>query len=353
MASAKLKRGTILIDGQERTAVKPEIISASRATDIPAYFSDWLMNRLRLGWCEWVNPFNANQTQIVSFENTRALVFWSKNPEPLLQHLDELDARKLNYYFQFTLNDYQAENLEPGVPELEARIRIFCTLANRVGKDRVIWRFDPLLLGSHLTLDILLGRIFRLYERLRDATSKLVISFADIARYSAVQRNLGPKYREFNAEEMRSLADGLRPIVAAGMEVATCAEAGDFRQFGIRPNRCVDDELLIRLFSHDQALMAFLRSGTRQDAPQTLPMFDEVPAPAPQSAPIVFSKHPLRDPGQAARLDCGCILSKDIGAYNTCLHLCTYCYANANRAAVKRMVARHDPDFPRLIGNGT
>ncbi len=139
-------------EGQTVRAKTPVIISASRSTDIPAFFSRWFMNRLRRGYIRWVNPFN-RASEYVSFQEARVIVFWSKNPKPLIQYLPELDSKGINYYFQFTVNDYALENLEPHVPSLSQRIDTFRALAEMVGKKRIVWRFDPLILTDALTVD--------------------------------------------------------------------------------------------------------------------------------------------------------------------------------------------------------
>ncbi|NTV67615.1 MAG: DUF1848 domain-containing protein, partial [Chlorobaculum sp.] len=176
--------------GETVEAVAPVIVSASRATDIPAFQTEWFIARLRAGYAEWRNPFNPRQTQYVSFRKTRAVIFWSKNPAPLLPCLPEIEAMGLNYYFQFTLNEYEAEGLEPGLPPLAERVETFRRLAERIGPERVIWRFDPLVLTERITADSLLDRISRLAGLLCGCTRKLVISFADIQRYRAVRRRL-------------------------------------------------------------------------------------------------------------------------------------------------------------------
>jgi hypothetical protein len=352
MATFKVKHETIKFktEAGEVSAIYPVIVSASRATDIPAFFSEWFINRVRAGWCEWVNPFNANQIQRVKFDKTRVFVFWSKNPRPLMQYLDELDQRGYHYYFQFSLNDYEAEKLEPGVPRKSERIATFLELADRYGPERVIWRYDPLLISPSLPADELLGRMLDLYQYLKGATRKLVISFADINAYSAVQKNLAnlsQSFREPTLDEAKYLARGLMPLMQdtnGGLEIATCAEKWDLTQWGIGKNRCIDDELLRRIFKDDAKLQQFLgKSAMTSNVHQDL-FGDHQPAQS-----VAFHKHPLRDPGQLSREECGCVLSKDIGAYNSCMHLCTYCYANSNRAAVKRTVERHDSQSPRLI----
>ena len=126
------KEKLTLPDGNVVDASCPVIISASRATDIPAYFSTWFRNRLEAGYMRWTNPFNANQVQYVSFSRTRVIVFWSKNPKPLLRYLPQIDEVGINYYFQFTLNDYEAEGLEPNVAPLSKRIEIFKRLSDKI-----------------------------------------------------------------------------------------------------------------------------------------------------------------------------------------------------------------------------
>jgi hypothetical protein len=295
--------------GETVEAVVPVIVSASRATDIPAFHAEWFMTQLRTGYAPWRNPFNPRQTQYVSFRHTRAVIFWSKNPAPLLPHLSEIDALGINYYFQFTLNDYEADGIEPGVPPLVERITTFQHLASRIGPERVIWRFDPLVLTERLTAEALLERIERLAEQLRGATRKLVISFADIERYRSVKRRLArhsAEAREFTPEEMVSFASRLvERNESWGFELATCAEETALP--GIAHNRCIDDRLLDRCFGDDAELMEFLGVD---------PLF-------PGEAPSIVA---LKDRGQ--RKECGCIVSKDIGFYNSCQHGCLYCYAN-------------------------
>ena len=320
-----------LDNGAQADAISPVIISASRATDIPAFFSKWFHNRLMAGYIRWTNPFNANQIQYVSFQKTRVIVFWSKNPKPLIRYLPEIESKGINYYFQFTLNDYEQEGLEPNVAPLAQRVETFKNLVDRVGKKRVIWRYDPLMLTDTLTVDVLLDRIARLANQLQGYTERLVISFADIGSYKKVQNNLARekvRYREFTPKLMAELAQRLSVLNREwGLKIATCAEDIDLAQFGIEHNRCIDDNLMIEIFREDQALMDFL--GYESD------LF------ADPSRPY------LKDKGQ--RKACGCIISKDIGIYDTCHHLCTYCYANTSSATVEKNRSRHNPAGEALI----
>jgi hypothetical protein len=315
----------VLPDGTTTQAIFPAIVSASRATDIPAFYAEWFAHRLRAGYAKWINRFNPNQIQYVAFRDTRVFVFWSKNPAPLLPHLDELDRRGIHFYFQFTLNDYEAEGYEPGVPPLAQRVDTFRRLAGQIGPDRVIWRFDPLLLTAALDVPQLLDRIARLGERLRPFTRKLVFSYADIGTYRGVTGRMqrhGVPYAEFTTDTMRTFAEGLAALNRNwGLQLATCAEAIELADLGIAHNRCIDDDLMIRLWPDDAALMHFL--GCR---------------PGVTSAP---ARPSLKDPGQ--RTHCGCTASKDIGRYGTCPHGCLYCYANGRKNEALRAVRARNP----------
>ena len=324
-----------LPDGRSVKATYPVVVSASRATDIPAFFADWFSKRLEAGYCAWVNPFNANQKLFVSFAKTRAFVFWSKNPKPLFQYLPQVEDRGIGYYFQFTLNDYEAENLEPGVASLEKRIKTFLELSERIGSDRVIWRFDPLLIGRGLSTEGLLDKINGVADRIQGATHKLVTSFADISAYRKVQSNLGKTggaFREMNADEIETISSGLVDLRRrTGLIVSTCAENVDLSRYGIAHNRCVDDELLVKLYPNDDQLMNFLGRSSQDD------LFSALPTKV------------KKDPGQ--RKECGCIVSKDIGSYNTCPHLCNYCYANSSQESVMRKFQKRNVDSELMIGN--
>jgi len=327
-------------EGKEVEAQSPVIISASRSTDIPAFYSDWFVERLVKGYVKWKNPFNGKYLYI-SLKDTRLVVFWSKNPKPLLKHLDNIKSFIPNYYFQFTLNDYQNEKLEIGVPSLEKRIETFIELSEKIGKDKVIWRFDPLILTSEINLDILLKRIQTIGEQLKNYTNKLVFSFADIKIYRKVQINLKKQnvhYLEFNERLMNEFADGVQKLNNNwNLEIATCAEKIALEKFNIKHNKCIDDDLIIRLFNNDSVLMNHL--GVKINQPD---MFS--------SGPNYVKLTDNKDKGQ--REFCGCIISKDIGEYNTCPHLCEYCYANASKEIAINNWKKHklNPNSEMIIG---
>ncbi|MDR2382872.1 MAG: DUF1848 domain-containing protein [Prevotellaceae bacterium] len=302
-------------NGEFVEARTPVIISASRSTDIPAFYPDWLINRIKEGYVKWKNPFNG-VSLYVSFEKTRLFVFWSKNPKPMLKYLDFLDEKEYNYYFQFTLNDYDAEKLEPNVPNVQERIETFIDLSERVNKQKVIWRFDPLILTDKIGVYELLRKVENIGNQLKSNTQKMVFSFADIEIYKKVRNKLRSNsipYQEFDERTMNEFAAGLQQLNEKWQfELATCAEKIPLEKYGIIHNKCVDDDLMTKLFPHDKALMDFL--GVKISPPD---MFN--------STDVLKKKRNIKDRGQ--RQFCGCIVSKDIGEYNTCPHLCMYCYA--------------------------
>ena len=319
---ATWKPTEIIINGNPVKAQAPLIVSASRSTDIPAFYADWFFDRLEKGYSAWTNPFNGVKSY-VSYEKTRFIVFWSKNPRPLLPYLHILKERKINCYVQYTLNDYEDEKLEK-VPSLANRIETFKLLVEQLGKGAVIWRFDPMILTDDISVDDLLMKVQNIGDQLKDYTEKLVFSYADIAMYKKVKHNLeanGIPYHEWNVEQMEEFAD---------YQLATCGEKIDIDKYGILHNRCIDGDLIARLAWNDKELMDFMKVKV-----------EDVPAPSlfdtpelPQGAILLpnnkyFISTHKKDPGQ--RQFCECMASKDIGEYNTCPHLCEYCYANSTK----------------------
>ena len=316
-------------NGEEVEAASPIIISASRSTDIPAFYSDWLIKRMKIGYVKKLNPFN-NQFSYISFDKARVFVFWSKNPKPIIEKLKFFDERNINYYFQFTMNDYDNERLEPNVPNIQKRIETFIELSEKIGKDKVIWRFDPLILTDKIGVNELLEKIDNIGNQIKHHTSKLVFSFADIGIYNKVQNNLlknSIKYKEFNEELMNKFASGLQELNKKwGLSIGTCSEKIPLEKYGIVHNKCIDDDLMIKLFGKDKILMDFL--GVRETPPD---MFNT-------ETTFIKTKN-NKDNGQ--RKLCGCIISKDIGEYNTCPHLCEYCYANSSKESAHANWQKH------------
>ena len=243
------------------------IISASRRTDIPAFYWEWFQKRLQEQYVLVRNPLNLHQVSRISLrpEVVDGLVFWTKNPEPMLKQLSVLDAYA--YYFQFTLNAYAAD-VEAALPPLAVRIEIFRQLAQKIGAERMIWRYDPILLSARYDLQYHAAVFEELAAQLADSTKKCIISFLDYY-----------------------------PKIKAGLQLETCAEAIELADLGIGHASCIDAELLGRV------------GGCRLDT--------------------------VKDKNQ--RGECGCAASIDIGAYNTCLHGCIYCYANDSRRQLQQI----------------
>jgi DNA repair photolyase len=335
-------------DGETRQGIAPVIISASRATDIPAFHSRWFINRLEKGYVRWENRFSPANPKYISLENVRLIVFWTKNPAPIIPHLEVIERKNLNFYFQYTLNDYESEKLEQAVPPLKQRIEIFKRLSERIGKERVIWRFDPLLLAEQMSVDDLLGKVRNIGNQLARHTDKLVFSFADVFNYPRVKANLikdsdyfnetNIHFAEFTTDKKNEMAVGLRDLlnewrtINPDFTMATCAEDVDLERYGIAHNKCIDDELMIRLFPNDTELMSFI---------------GYTPGLFGNDTRTTVQKQSLKDKNQ--RPLCGCVYSKDVGCYSTCAHYCTYCYANTSRELVARNMERSNPDSDTIL----
>ncbi len=324
----------IIVNGQTMKAQAPVIVSASRSTDIPAFYADWFFDRLEKGYSAWTNPFNGVKSYI-SYANTRFIVFWSKNPRPLLPYLHILKERDIKCYIQYTLNDYEQEKLEK-VPPLEYRIETFKQLVEQLGKGSVVWRFDPMILTDDISVDSLLQKVQNIGDQLKGYTEKLVFSYADIAMYKKVKHNLdvnGIHYHEWEAEQMEEFAEKLSVMNQERgwhYQLATCGEKIDISKYGIQHNRCVDGDLITRLAWSDNKLMDFMK--VRIEKVPSPNLFGD--AQLPGNAILLPGNHYFisthkKDPGQ--RQFCECMASKDIGEYNTCPHLCEYCYANTSK----------------------
>lgn len=235
------------------------------------------------------------------------IVFWSKNPQPMLNRLDEL--KNFMYYFQFTINAYD-KVFEVGVPKKESIINTFKELSNRIGRKRVIWRYDPILLTDKMDMDYHVHYFEEIAKRLKGYTDTCVISFVDL--YKKTQSNLkDTQAREPSLKEMLELSAKMFFISKKyGITIQTCAEEVALESVGIKHGKCIDNVLIEDLL------------GVK----------------------LVVSK----DPNQ--RKECGCVQSIDIGEYNTCAHGCKYCYANFKEGMVLRNRAAHDPNSPLLVG---
>jgi len=335
--------------GQIVEAIAPIIVSASRSTDIPAFYANWFVNRIKKGYVIWYNPFN-QQPMYVSFKRTKVVVFWTKNPAPIIPYLAELDKLGIHYYFQVTLNDYEKEKFEPNVPPINQRIETFKKLSKQIGREKIIWRFDPLIFNNDITPRTLLTRIWHIGNELMGFTDKLVFSFVDVKAYRKVKNNLVKETDSFtkenveiaepNEEQINELIEGLVKIRDAwakdgwNLSMATCAEEIDLAKYKIEHNRCIDGELMKQIFSNDPELVHYLNYGK---LPENTLFAHEA-----NLKPVN-----MKDKGQ--RKICGCMVSKDIGMYNTCHHLCVYCYANTSRKVVENNKLLHKENSESLI----
>lgn len=290
------------------------IVSASRRTDIPAFYSDWFMNRVRAGFLLTRNPFNYNQVRRVSLapESVDVIVFWTRNSSNLMSFLPDLDARGFSYYFQYTITGYP-RSIERSVPSPYKAIEQFKNLSSQIGSRRVVWRYDPILLSNFLPIEEHKRLFKKIAEALAGSTHRVVISFSDF--YKKTEKNLR-QVKDLictdiaqQAEELNDLSRYMALVAAQnGMEIFTCAENVDVDE--ISHGKCIDDGLIERAFG--------------------------------------LSLKSEKDKGQ--REDCGCIKSVDIGGYNTCLHGCSYCYATFSGGRVLANRRNHDPESPFLIG---
>lgn len=281
------------------------IISASRRTDIPALYPEWFMNRLLAEEVLVPNPYNRKKVSRIRLtpEVVDCFVFWTKNPEPMLPYLKMIDRLDYQYYFQMTVTDYE-KDIEPHLPSTEESIATFILLSQRLGKNRVDFRFDPILLTEKYTIDYHLEKFDMMCEWLHPYTTRCIFSFVDSYRSSP--------FREPEDEEKVMLAEGLSKIAARyGLPLYTCAEKIDLEQYGIRHAACVDREKIREIIGYKLDLK--------------------------------------KDRGQ--RKECGCCESIDIGMYDTCVHGCHYCYATASLASAKSRRDEHDPESPVLIGH--
>jgi len=296
------------------TDIHPVIISVSRATDIPAFYMDWFLHRFHEGSILWKNPYRQNRKQRVFFDKTRAAVFWTKDPGALLEQVDDIDTLGLHWYVQITLNDYESLGYELRVPALENRIHSFQELSRRLGKERVVWRFDPLLLSNTLPLNALSDRIEKLFALLGPYCDRMVFSYIDITGYRGVTRNMKQygltAVREFSPEEKLQIAGVLQHCGEKYRTlVMACCQDLDLSGYGIVPGRCVDDRLFRKIAVGDPEFIGWLDHGARKDTGQ--------------------------------RSHCTCIISKDVGEYSTCLHQCRYCYANRSDEIVQSRYLLH------------
>jgi DNA repair photolyase len=286
------------------------IISASRRTDIPAFYSEWFFNRLAEGYVLVANPFNPKMISRVSLspEVIDCIVFWTKNPSPMLGRLDRLTDYR--YYFQFTLNPYERE-IENNLPALTERINIFKRLSDKIGREKIIWRYDPVLINEKYTVNFHREKFAEIAYGLESHTEKCILGFIDHYRHirDTVKRfNIRPLL----LEDIETAAISFRETINQyPIELETCTAKVDLSHLGIQSGQCIDKKLVEKIAG--------------------------------------YSISAKKDRNQ--RDICRCVESIDIGAYESCLNGCIYCYAiKGNYNTAQRHSQKHDKNAPMLAG---
>lgn len=286
------------------------ILSVSRRTDIPAFYAEWFMERLRQKYVLVRNPFNIHSISRIPLtpDNVDAIVFWTKNSKPIHKYLDEIDELGYKYYFQYTITPYK-NDLEEKVQDKKEIVETFKKLSEKIGSEKVILRYDPVILSDNYTIDFHKKAFARLCDLLAPYTKKIIFSFLD--DYKKISKNIKQlNIKEISAEEMCIMAEYFADTAKNyNLKIESCAEQIDLGRFGINHGKCIDDELIEKITGYK----------------------------------ISAGKDNQRNA-------CGCIKCIDIGEYNTCMHKCLYCYANINKEAAFKNYKLHDKKSPLLIG---
>ena len=283
------------------------IIDTGNRTDIPAFYSKWFMNRIREGFVMVRNPYSPEQVTRYRLdpEVVDAIIFTSKNPEPMVKHLSEHDRFRTFWYV--TITPY-GKSIEPGVPDKRRVIEAFRKISEHVGSHAMSWRYDPVFISDTYSVDYHIDAFERMASELEGYTEQVVISFIDL--FEKTKMNF-PEAREVVREERFALGKAFAETGRRhNMTVRSCLEGVELAQFGVDVSGCMSQAVI------EQAI------GKKLIVPK--------------------SRHIL---------DCECVMGNDIGAYNSCAHFCKYCYANYDKEAVRANMKKHDPDSPFLIGN--
>ena len=285
------------------------IISASRRTDIPSFYPEWFFNRIREKYVLVPNPFNPKQVSRVRLtpDVVDCIVFWTKNPGPMLSRLHEL--KDFNYYFQYTINPYSRE-IENHLPDLSKRIETFRRLSELIGKEKVIWRYDPILINEKYHPDFHKSAFANIATQLEGYTEKCMLGFIDHYKHILTATNQFHIY-PLRSNDIREIASAFKQSLPTDIQLNTCTVKTDLSELGIPAGKCIDQELIEKITGY----------------------------------PISAKK----DKNQ--REVCRCIESIDIGTYDSCLNGCIYCYANTAKHKPLRNINLHDPQSPKLIGH--
>ncbi len=288
------------------------IISATRRTDIPSFYGEWFINRLKEGYVLIQNPYNNSRYSkaYLTPSDVDIIVFWTKNPIPFLKYLPEIDSMGYTYYFEFTLTPY-GKDTERNLPQKEVLLDAFVSLAQKLGSHRMVWRYDPIIIDNVHTIDYHAERFSYMASRLKHSTKRCVISFVD--SYKNVMSRMGknPAYL-LTEQNIHKIAKIFSDIAAKnGLEIYTCSEKIGLDNFGIKHGACIDKNII------EQVLGCSITG--------------------------------IKDKNQ--RPECLCIQSIDIGTYNCCANGCNYCYALQSEKTALSNMSKHIPSSPVLIGN--
>lgn len=294
------------------------IISASRRTDIPKYYSEWLVNRIKEGYVDVRNPMYSSQVSRyrLSPEIVDGIVFWTKDPAPMLKRLDAFS--EYSYYFQFSLTPY-GKDIEGNLPDKRELINTFKELSSRIGSDRVNWRYDPILLNDRYSVEYQIRAFGKIAAELNGYTNNVTISFIDEYNFGGRSVYTSLQTEEIVVEQQNLIAEKISEIARAnGMSVDTCAEKIDLQKYGIEHARCVDGRIFENL------------NGCKLSRLKT--RYEELAKDAAQ------------------RIECQCVDSIDIGWPNTCSNGCKYCYATSSEAELEQNIKKYNANSTMLCG---
>lgn len=282
------------------------ILFVSGRTDIPAFYSNWFINRVEAGFVDVRNPFNQKLVSRIYFSDVDLIMFCSKNPLPMINKLDIL---KVPVLFHVTITPY-GKDVEPNIPDKRLIIEGVKKLSLVLGIDNVVVRYDPIFLSDKYNVDYHIKAFDKLCKNLNGYVNKIIVSFMD--EYKNVRSNKNIlKYRAFTREDYKKIGEAFsKSAMDNGMSVQTCFEDEDLTQYGFVKGECLSHEL------------AYILTGKK------------------------FKSSNVRKEKK-----CECVQMVDIGDYNSCMHMCKYCYANYDEKAVSNNFERHDDNSSLLIGS--
>ena len=282
------------------------ILFASGRTDIPAFYSNWFINRVKAGFVDVRNPFNQKLVSRIYFSDVDLIMFCSKNPLPMINKLDIL---KVPVLFHVTITPY-SKDVEPNIPDKRLIIEGVKKLSLVLGIDNVVVRYDPIFLSDKYNVDYHIRAFDKLCKNLNGYVNKIIVSFMDEYKNVRINKNI-LKYRTFTREDYKKIGEAFsKSAMDNGMSVQTCFEDNDLTQYGFVKGECLSHEL------------AYILTGKK------------------------FKSSNVRKEKK-----CECVQMVDIGDYNSCMHMCKYCYANYDEKAVSSNFERHDDNSSLLIGS--